>query len=190
MNRNFINRCRLGFSRVALLVYPPPGAFTRPLPDSWGLPDSYRPKNPLKITVNRLESPKKPEFLITMRAIKGFQHYLHTVFLSMKIHYKKYWPDRTLSTSELPITINTWIWRKRTLNALIRMILFLTWGVSCQILFSPMMYKWCFHQSLICLCHIMLNVKLNRYPNESISMYTLWYQIFHSPLCQAMLFHI
>ena len=27
--------------------YPPPGAFTRPLPDSWGLPDSYWSKNQL-----------------------------------------------------------------------------------------------------------------------------------------------
>ena len=39
--------------------YPPPGAFTRPLPDSWGLPDSYRSRNQPKITVFALKSPKK-----------------------------------------------------------------------------------------------------------------------------------
>ena len=43
--------------------YPPPGAFTRPLPDSWGLPDSYRSKNQLKITVFGLKSKKSPNFL-------------------------------------------------------------------------------------------------------------------------------
>ena len=38
--------------------YPTPGAFTRPLPDSWGLPDSYRSKNQLKITFFGLKRPK------------------------------------------------------------------------------------------------------------------------------------
>ena len=134
-----------------------------------------------------------------MRAIKGFQHYLHTVFLSMKIHYKKYWPDRTLSTSELPITIDTWIWRKRTLNALIRMIFFLTWGEVSVVRFC--VHQWCTKQrfsDLICLCHPMHSIKKytdipiiqfqcthcdNRYPTPLCVMQccsafkTLWYTI-------------
>ena len=44
--------------------YPPPGAFTRPLPDSWGLPDSHRSK---KSTENHSicvkKSKKGPNFL-------------------------------------------------------------------------------------------------------------------------------
>ena len=40
-------------------IYPPPGAFTRPLPDSWGSPDSYSSK---KSTKNHECSVEKSKF--------------------------------------------------------------------------------------------------------------------------------
>ena len=167
--------------------YPPPGAFTRPLPDSWGLPDSYRSKNQLKITVFGLKSPKKTIFLITMRAIKSFHHYLLCSFLWRFIVKNICLTEHWLFTSEIPIT-NTWtLWRKRTFTCFNQNDFIPDVGVSCQILFSPMMYL---TKSDLSLSPNALNVKINRYPNDSISVHTLWYQIFNSSLCHAMLFCI
>ena len=72
--------------------YPPPGAFTRPLPDSWGLPDSYRSKNQLKITFLGLKDRNSYHNESNWKFSQ-----LLTVVLPMKIHCKKYLHDRTMT---------------------------------------------------------------------------------------------
>ena len=69
--------------------YPPPGAFTRPLPDS------YRSKNQLKITF-LVKKSKKDQISYHNESNQKFSPLL-TVFLPMKIHCKKYLHDRTMT---------------------------------------------------------------------------------------------
>ena len=109
-----------------------------------------------------------------MRAIKSFHHYLLCSFLWRFIVKNICLTEHWLFTSEIPIT-NTWtLWRKRTFTCFNQND-FIPEVSVVRFCF----HQWCTYQSLICLCHLhnALNVKLHRYPYDSISTHTLW-QIF------------
>ena len=124
--------------------YPPPGAFTRPLPDSWELPDSYRSKNQLKITFLGLKDRNSYHNESNWKFSQ-----LLTVVLPMKIHCKnicmiEQWLFNFRNSYHKPL--NTL--KKKNIH--INQNDFIPEVTVVRFCFQ----QWCIKQSLICLCHL------------------------------------